>query len=125
MGPNYLLSPPPTTVPINRHLQNRGPRETDLDGPAAMVTRGASSPPPASQAQAQTPADCVSYEGMANNASQGVPPNRSHDSFTCWEIPLPTQVPGKIKTGPERCEKADSETVKFPVNTVFSTLATP
>lgn len=32
---------PPTAVPVNSHLQNRGPSETDPDGPAAMVTGGA------------------------------------------------------------------------------------
>ena len=39
---------PPTAVPINSHLQNRGSSETDPDGPAATVTRGALSPPLAS-----------------------------------------------------------------------------
>lgn len=92
------LSPPPTpstTAPLNRHLQNRGLSETDPDGPAATVTRGVC-------LMAQTPAGCVSHEGVASHISQVVSPTCSDDSHTRWEIPLPAQVPGKMETGPER-----------------------
>ena len=92
------LSPPPmpsTTAPLNRHLQNWGLSETDPDGPAATVTRGVC-------LMAQTPAGCVSHEGVASHTRQVASPTRSGDSLTRWEIPLPAQVPGKMETGPER-----------------------
>lgn len=86
----------PTTVPINRHLQNRGPSETHPDGPAATVTRGALSPPPGLPG----PDSCQLHQSrrVANNNRQGVSPTLSHDSLTHREIPLPAQVPGKIET---------------------------
>lgn len=114
---------PPTAVPINRHLQNRGLSETDPDGPAATVTRGALSPPLASQ-RPRLLRLSVRKEWQITPVKEFHPPAHMTASLAGKSLHLPGARKDYDRPW-ERPAKADSEVVRFPVNTVFSTPAAP